>query len=79
MSPAEVTPRIEQVFVSVFGRQTPFSDDVSRLNEPRWTSMKHVELIVALEQEFGVRFDGADATDMMSIPVVVERVLEKLP
>jgi acyl carrier protein len=79
MSPAEVTPRIEQVFVSVFGRQTPFSDDVSRLNEPRWTSMKHVELIVALEQEFGVRFDGADATDMVSIPVVVERVLEKLP
>ena len=41
--------------------------------------MKHVELIVALEQEFGVRFDGADATDMVSIPVVVERVLEKLP
>jgi acyl carrier protein len=79
MSPAEISPRIEQVFVSVFGPQTPFSDDVSRLNEPRWTSMKHVELIVALEQEFGVRFDGADATDMVSIPVVVERVLEKLP
>ena len=79
MSPAEVTPRIEHVFVNVFGPQTPFSDRVSRLTEPRWTSMKHVELIVALEQEFGVRFDGADATDMVSIPVVVERVLEKLP
>jgi acyl carrier protein len=57
----------------------PFSVEMSRLNEPRWTSMKHVELIVGLEQEFGIRFDGADATDMTSISVLVERVLEKLP
>jgi acyl carrier protein len=63
----------------VFGARVPFSADMSRLNEPRWTSMKHVELIVGLEQEFGVRFDGADATDMTSVPVLVERVLEKLP
>jgi acyl carrier protein len=79
MSPHEITPRIEHVFARVFGARVPFSADMSRLNEPRWTSMKHVELIVGLEQEFGVRFDGADATDMTSVPVLVERVLEKLP
>jgi acyl carrier protein len=40
--------------------------------------MKHVEFLVGLEKEFGIRFDGADATDMTSIPAVVERVREKL-
>lgn len=40
--------------------------------------MKHVEFLVGLEHEFGIRFDGADATDMTSIPVVIERVQGKL-
>jgi acyl carrier protein len=37
-----------------------------------------VEFIIALEGEFDVRFDGADATDMTSIPVVVDRVGQRL-
>lgn len=79
MSPNEITPRIERVFARVFGARAPFSARLSRLDEPLWTSMKHVEFLVGLEQEFDIRFDGADATDMTSIPVVVERVQEKLP
>ena len=78
MSHQEIAPRIERVFARVFGARTRFSVDLSRLDEPLWTSMKHVEFLVGLEQEFGVRFDGADATDMTSIPVVVERVGAKL-
>lgn len=78
MNPQEIAPRIERVFARVFGSRTPFSVELSRLDEPLWTSMKHVEFLVGLEQEFGVRFDGADATDMTSIPVVVERLGDKL-
>ena len=78
MSTHEIAPRIEQVFARVFGTKARFSSDLSRLDEPLWTSMKHVEFLVGLEQEFGIRFDGADATDMTNIPVVVERVQEKL-
>ena len=78
MSTQEVPQRIGIVFSRVFGRRTPFSMAVSRLGEPQWTSMKHVEFLVGLEKEFGIRFDGADATDMTSIPVVVERVQAKL-
>jgi acyl carrier protein len=44
------------------------------MNESRWTSLKHVEFIIALEGEFGVRFDGTDATDMVSIPAVCARL-----
>ena len=78
MSTQELPQRIGIVFSRVFGGRTPFSMEVSRLGEPQWTSMKHVEFLVGLEKEFGIRFDGADATDMTSIPVVVERVQAKL-
>jgi acyl carrier protein len=78
VSTPEVTSRIESVFTRVFGARTPFAVDLSRLDEPRWNSLKHMEFLVGLEQEFGVRFDGADATDMTSIPEVVERIGSKL-
>ena len=78
MTDNELVARTESVFTSVFGRQVPFDVALSRLNEERWTSLRHVEFIVALELEFGVRFDGADATDMTSIAVVLERVRQRL-
>lgn len=78
MSPHEITPRVERVFAQVFGARSPFSVELSRIDVPLWTSMKHVEFIVGLEREFGVRFDGADATDMTSISAVIERLREKL-
>lgn len=78
MTVDNLIPRVEQVFVAVFGRQVPFRPELTRIGEPRWTSLKHVEFIIALELEFDIRFDGADATDMISIPVVVDRIAQRL-
>jgi acyl carrier protein len=78
VSPEEVTSRIEKAFRSVFGRRTGFNPQLDRASEPRWTSLKHVEFLIALESEFGVRFDGADATDMVSIPIVTDRICRRL-
>ena len=78
MTDDELVARTESVFAGVFGRQVPFDAALSRLNEARWTSLRHVEFIIALELEFGVRFDGADATDMTSIAIVLERLRQRL-
>lgn len=78
MSPQEITSRIEKAFQSVFGRRIGFNPKLDRASEPRWTSLKHVEFLIALECEFGVRFDGADATDMVSIPIVTDRIRQRL-
>lgn len=75
---AEIMARVQKTFSSVFGPRVQFGAELRRVDEPRWTSLKHVELIIALEQEFGVRFDGADATDMISIPVVTERIRQRV-
>jgi acyl carrier protein len=78
VSPHEINSRIEKAFQSVFGRRTGFNPQLDRASEPRWTSLKHVEFLIALEREFGVRFDGADATDMISIPIVTDRIRQRL-
>ena len=48
MSPEEITSRIEKAFRSVFGRRIGFNPQLDRASEPRWTSLKHVEFLIAL-------------------------------
>jgi acyl carrier protein len=78
MNSAEVAARIEHVFARVFGDRVTFDPQLARVDETYWTSLKHMEFLIALESEFGLRFDGADATDMTSIPIVVERIEARL-
>ncbi|MEP7242492.1 MAG: hypothetical protein ABI885_02280 [Gammaproteobacteria bacterium] len=66
--------RVEKVFRRAFGPRIPFHAKLDRTTEPRWTSLKHVEFLIGLEQEFHVRFDGTDATDLVSIPAVCGRL-----
>ena len=73
-----VTDRVATVFRQTFGKKHAFEATLKRTDVPVWTSMKHVEFIIALVKAFNVRFDGADATDMVSIPVVLERLGKKL-
>jgi acyl carrier protein len=75
---AELLPRVQKVFAQSFGRQLEFAPELSRSAAPRWTSLKHVEFLIGLESEFGIRFDGADATDMTSIPTIVEIIRRRL-
>ena len=78
MTSEELIPRIQFVFDRVFGGSVSFDPSLARIDEAQWTSLRHVELIIALEQELGIRFDGADATDMTSIPIITDRCRQRL-
>jgi acyl carrier protein len=78
MTREKVAARVETVFSRVFGNRLAFDPELSRADQSYWTSLKHMEFLIALEAEFGVRFDGADAVDMQSIPTVVQRVADRL-
>ena len=78
MTAREVEPRVESVFSKVFGDRLPFSRELVRADEEYWTSLKHMELLIALELEFGIRLDGADAVDMQSTAAVIERIAERV-
>lgn len=77
-SDGDLAQRVRRVFDQVFRGELPFTRDLDRATVPRWTSLQHIEFLIALEKEFDIRFDGADATDMTTIPAVLSRVREKL-
>jgi len=45
---------------------------------PEWDSLKHIQLIIAIEEEFDIRIDFSDTLDMTSIPVIKEKILKYL-
>ena len=57
---------------------------VDQLNEKsspdtveKWDSLKHMNLILALEEEFGVQFSDGEIVDMLSVELIVLTIKEK--
>lgn len=48
-------------------------------NTASWDSLNHINLVVALEQEFSVSFDLAEIESMLSFDDVVQTLERKLP
>ncbi len=69
---------LEKIFKDVFKNAVTFSSELKREDVTLWDSLRHVQLLVAIENEFGVRFDGSDATKMNSISDILEILKEKL-
>ncbi len=77
-SPDSVQNRLHAVFTVVFAEKIDYQPDLKRTDAKGWDSLKHVELMIALEVEFDIRMDGADATAMTGVPQVLEIVEGKL-
>jgi acyl carrier protein len=54
---AQLRDRITKAINVALGKNFASDAEVVRKNEPAWDSLKHVELIFMLEDEFGVEFD----------------------
>lgn len=44
----------------------------------KWDSLKHMMLILALEEEFDIRFSDDELTDLLSLELIVHIVSEKI-
>lgn len=44
-----------------------------------WDSIHHLNLVLALEQEFGVQFSPEEIEQLLSVELIVALVAEKMP
>ena len=44
--------RIEKIFIKVFAAEAPRA--INKIDHEEWDSLKHIELILELEDEFGL-------------------------
>jgi acyl carrier protein len=70
-----LSSEVRRLLGSVLERPVGDSEGLSRASEPRWDSLKHVEIIFLLEDHFGVRFTAQDLEGLNDVDGIV-RALE---
>lgn len=54
------------------------SNDITENAAPgvieQWDSLRHLQLIVSLEEEFGIQFTDSELVNMIDIPSIIETV-----
>ena len=72
--------RIEAVMRSVFGMDE--LDEISSESSPQtisnWDSLRHIQLVVSLEEEFDLTFTDGEITDLISFKSISNTITKKL-
>jgi len=65
--------RIKHVMSSTFGIDVEqISDDASPDSIPKWDSLKHMQLILSLEEEFNVEFSDKEVVEVVSYQKILD-------
>ena len=79
MNEEAIQQRIKEVMAGIFSMDAADIGPGSSIETiEQWDSLQHVNLMMALEQEFNVRIDVEDAVEMTSFPAVCKTLANYL-
>ncbi len=50
--------------------------DLTMQNEDLWDSLKHIEIIMTVEEEFGISFNPEDIPKLTSLKLILEKIIK---
>jgi putative acyl carrier protein len=68
--------QIVLILSQLLERKINVGEEVSANTEANWDSMKHIEIIMTLEEEFGISFAPEDIPQLKSLSKIIEKVKE---
>lgn len=77
MTRAEIQEAVAELLSISLERQVARVESVTRDSDPKWDSVKHVELILMLEEHFGVQFSEEEMGALHSSDEIVQAIEEK--
>ena len=79
MTRAEVYEKLNKVFQDVFDDETiTVHDETTSEDIEDWDSLEHINLVVAVENEFGVHFSMGQVNKMKNVGEMVNIILQQL-
>ena len=73
----DISPRLENVFKTTLGIDA-VPAELSQKNCEAWDSVNHLNLILALEAEFGVAFEPEEIAAMQDLSAVESQIRTKI-
>ena len=74
----EVDRRVREIMAVVLKRPIGPGESVARERERAWDSLRHVELVFSIEDEFGVTFDEEELAGLTSLDGFVDAITRRL-
>jgi len=79
MDRKEIYEKLEVIFKDVFDvEELELADETTADDIDEWDSLSHIQLIVAIEKEFGVKFTSAEILSWSNIGEFVDGISSKL-
>jgi acyl carrier protein len=79
MQQEEIYARLTKIMRDVFDDETLVATPELTANDVKdWDSVSHITLVVAIEQEFGIKFKTAELEKMKNVAHMVEQIEKKL-
>lgn len=78
MNKNEVSEKLANILSTVFEKTISVRDNFSMESSDDWTSLKHIELIVMLEEEFEISFEPEIISELTSQQKLFEYIEKQL-
>lgn len=79
MSREEIFKRLNEVFQDVFDDETiEVNDDTTAEDIDDWDSLEHINLIAAIELEFGMKFTMGQVVTMKNVGEMVDIISSQI-
>lgn len=79
MSRSEIYGKLTEIFRDFFDdNDIVISDETTSDDIEDWDSLEHINLIVAIEQEFGMKFSMGEVTGMKNVGAMVDIIQERI-
>lgn len=69
--------RLRAVFTDLFGDDVVVGPTTTADDVEEWDSVRNVELLVAIEQEFGMRFRSGEVSSLQNVGELLQLVIER--
>ena len=79
MSREEVFEKLNEVFQDVFDDDTITVTDTTTADDiEEWDSLEHINLLAAVEQEFGMKFNMGQVVSMKNVGEMVDIIMQQI-
>jgi acyl carrier protein len=77
MTRSRIQAAVVELLSITVGRPIAPTESVTRDSEPTWDSLKHIELILMLEEHFGIRFSEEEIPALGNSDEIVDAIEER--
>lgn len=80
MERSEIFNKLNEIFVDVLDPEdeVALTDGSSAEDIEEWDSLSHIQLVVAIEKEFGIKFSSLEIMKWSNVGEMVNSIEEKL-